>query len=61
MARVKQNHVHGSERVVLGIESSCDDTGAAIIKGHTVLGEALATQAEIHAKWGVCVCVCVCV
>ena len=38
---------------MLGIESSCDDTGAAVVTSDgVVLGEALATQAEIHAPWG---------
>jgi hypothetical protein len=38
---------------VLGIESSCDDTGAAIVRSDgTILGEALASQAEIHEEWG---------
>lgn len=39
--------------LILGIESSCDDTGAAVVTGDgTVLGEAIAKQDEIHAKWG---------
>lgn len=39
--------------VVLGIESSCDDTGVAVLTSDgRVLGEALATQAELHAPWG---------
>ena len=38
---------------VLGIESSCDDTGVAVVRSDgTILGEALASQAEIHEKWG---------
>jgi N6-L-threonylcarbamoyladenine synthase len=38
---------------VLGIESSCDDTGAAILDGNgNILGEALASQAGIHEAWG---------
>lgn len=38
---------------VLGIESSCDDTGAAILRGDgKILGEALASQAGIHEQWG---------
>lgn len=38
---------------VLGIESSCDDTGAAVLTGHgAILGEAIASQANIHEKWG---------
>jgi hypothetical protein len=40
-------------RLVLGIESSCDDTGAAVVTSDgEVLGEVLATQADIHAPWG---------
>ena len=39
--------------LVLGIESSCDDTGAAVVRGDgTVLGEVLASQAGIHEVWG---------
>ena len=47
--------LHGVCRrwLVLGIESSCDDTGAAVLRGDgTVLGEALASQAGIHEAWG---------
>jgi len=37
----------------LGIESSCDDTGAAIIRSDgTILGESLASQHAIHEEWG---------
>jgi hypothetical protein len=38
---------------VLGIESSCDDTGAAVVTADgRVLGESLASQGAIHAPWG---------
>jgi N6-L-threonylcarbamoyladenine synthase len=38
---------------VLGIESSCDDTGAAVVRSDgVILGEALASQQEIHQEWG---------
>ena len=38
---------------VLGIESSCDDTGAAVVRSDgAILGEALASQAEIHEEFG---------
>ena len=38
---------------VLGIESSCDDTGAAIVRSDgTILGEALASQKTIHEAYG---------
>jgi N6-L-threonylcarbamoyladenine synthase len=39
--------------LVLGIESSCDDTGAAVVRSDGVLlGEALASQSELHEPWG---------
>lgn len=38
---------------VLGIETSCDDTAAAVVRSDgTVLGEAIAKQDAIHAEWG---------
>lgn len=43
-------HVRKS-RLVLGIETSCDDTGAAVVNDEgIVLGEALNSQKEFHAK-----------
>ena len=37
----------------LGIESSCDDTGAAVVRGDgTVIGEVLASQAGVHEAYG---------
>lgn len=40
-------------RIVLGIESSCDDTGAAVVRGDgAVLGQALVSQSELHAPFG---------
>jgi len=39
--------------VVLGIESSCDDTGAAVVRSDgVILGESLASQHDIHEEWG---------
>jgi N6-L-threonylcarbamoyladenine synthase len=41
------------EMLVLGIESSCDDTGATVVRGDgLVLGECLASQAGVHEQWG---------
>jgi N6-L-threonylcarbamoyladenine synthase len=38
---------------VLGIESSCDETAAAIVDdGETVLADVVASQHEVHAKYG---------
>ncbi len=39
--------------LILGIESSCDETGAAIIKdGRYLLSNVVASQAEIHNRYG---------
>ena len=38
---------------VLGIESSCDETGVAIINGDgQILAERLYSQVDIHAQFG---------
>jgi len=38
---------------VLGIESSCDDTGAAVVRSDgLILGESLASQHAIHEEFG---------
>lgn len=39
--------------IVLGIESSCDDTGAAVVTSSgRLLGEAVAHQHEVHRDFG---------
>src|SRR5258708_1485734 len=39
--------------LILGIESSCDETGAAIIKdGRYLLSDVVASQIEIHNRYG---------
>ena len=40
-----------SEPIILGIESSCDDTSAAIIKGNKILSNVAANQ-TIHVEYG---------
>ena len=39
------------EITILGIESSCDDTSAAVVRGTTLLSNVIANQ-EVHRKWG---------
>ena len=42
-----------SELLTLGIESSCDDTGLAILRGqHEVLSSALSSQIASHSRYG---------
>ena len=38
--------------IILGIESSCDDTCAAVIRGRTVLSNKIISSAEIQAEFG---------
>ncbi|MBL8088629.1 MAG: tRNA (adenosine(37)-N6)-threonylcarbamoyltransferase complex transferase subunit TsaD [Chthonomonas sp.] len=38
--------------VVLGIESSCDETSLALLEGTRVRGLHIASQVDMHAKWG---------
>src|SRR5918996_539221 len=41
-----------SEPLVLGIETSCDETGVGIVRGHTLLADALASSVDQHARFG---------
>uniref|UniRef100_A0A3Q1BV87 N(6)-L-threonylcarbamoyladenine synthase n=1 Tax=Amphiprion ocellaris TaxID=80972 RepID=A0A3Q1BV87_AMPOC len=42
-----------SSRLVLGIETSCDDTGAAVLdETGAILGESLNSQKEVHLRTG---------
>ena len=36
---------------ILGIESSCDDTSAAVVSNHTILSNIIVSQ-DIHKKYG---------
>ncbi len=41
-----------SEPLVLGIESSCDETGAGIVRGTELLANAVASSVDLHARFG---------
>ncbi len=44
---------HPDEHLILGIESSCDETAAAIVAdGRRILSSVVASQTEIHRKYG---------
>ena len=38
--------------VVLGIETSCDETGVGIVRGSELLADAIASSVEEHARFG---------
>ncbi len=41
-----------TEPLVLGIETSCDETGVGIVRGTTLLADAVASSVEEHARFG---------
>jgi N6-L-threonylcarbamoyladenine synthase len=44
---------HTSDAIVLGIESSCDETAVAIVRGdRTIIAQAIASQEAEHAPYG---------
>jgi N6-L-threonylcarbamoyladenine synthase len=38
--------------LVLGIETSCDETGAGLVRGHELLADAIASSVGEHARFG---------
>jgi N6-L-threonylcarbamoyladenine synthase len=40
------------EPLVLGIETSCDETGVGVVRGHTLLADAVASSVDEHARFG---------
>ena len=38
--------------LVLGIETSCDETGVGIVRGNTLLADAVASSVDEHARFG---------
>ena len=38
-----------AEPIILGIESSCDETAAAVIKGRKILSDEIASSATVQA------------
>lgn len=43
--------MHQKETIILAIESSCDDTSAAILKNESILSNVIAGQ-EVHSEYG---------
>ncbi|QIX25805.1 tRNA (adenosine(37)-N6)-threonylcarbamoyltransferase complex transferase subunit TsaD [Nocardioides sp. JQ2195] len=41
-----------NQPLVLGIESSCDETGVGLVRGHTLLADAVASSMDQHAPFG---------
>jgi N6-L-threonylcarbamoyladenine synthase len=41
-----------ADPLVLGIETSCDETGVGIVRGHALLADAIASSVDEHARFG---------
>ena len=41
-----------TEPLVLGIETSCDETGAGLVRGHELLADSVASSVAEHARFG---------
>ncbi|GAB3492361.1 tRNA (adenosine(37)-N6)-threonylcarbamoyltransferase complex transferase subunit TsaD [Nocardiopsis coralliicola] len=41
-----------SDPLILGIESSCDETGVGLVRGCTLLGQDVASSVDQHARFG---------
>jgi N6-L-threonylcarbamoyladenine synthase len=44
--------VNGTEPLVLGIETSCDETGIGIVRGTRLLSNTIASSMDEHARYG---------
>jgi N6-L-threonylcarbamoyladenine synthase len=40
------------EPLILGIETSCDETGIGLVRGQTLLADAIASSVDEHARFG---------
>ena len=38
--------------LILGIESSCDETGVGVVRGHELLANEVASSVELHSRFG---------
>src|SRR4029450_8699838 len=41
-----------TEPLILGIETSCDETGVGLVRGTTLLSDAVASSVAEHARFG---------
>ena len=46
------NAADTSGPLVLGIETSCDETGVGLVRGHALLADAVASSVAEHARFG---------
>ena len=49
---LKNIDLHKKDPIILGIESSCDETAAAVICGRKILSDEIASSASVQAEFG---------
>ena len=49
---MSQRQMNRTEPLVLGIESTCDETGVGIVRGRTLLANVIASSMDEHARYG---------
>ncbi len=49
---LKNIDISKPEPIILGIESSCDETAAAVIRGRKILSDEIASSATVQAQFG---------
>jgi len=49
---MSQQPMNSTEPLVLGIESTCDETGVGIVRGRTLLANVIASSMDEHARYG---------
>ncbi len=49
---LKNIDLNKKDPVILGIESSCDETAAAVIRGRTILSDEISSSATVQAQFG---------
>ena len=50
--RARLDEGSATEPIVLGIESSCDETGIGIVRGNTLLANVISSSMDLHARFG---------
>lgn len=52
MNKIKTKIKTNQEPLILAIDTSCDDTSVAVLRGRRVLSSVISSQVDLHKKWG---------
>ena len=48
----EKNNANKTEPIILGIESSCDETAASVVRGREILSDEIASSADVQSLYG---------